>query len=324
MNLFFIILFVFLASASLVVTVVMLAAAMQTSPQARIRKRLGTLVANPMASQRELRALLKDSSYSEIPWLQNTLTRMDFVRRIAMLLERANLDVTPGVFILLSVSVGIAIMVLLSIFGWDFFLSLLSGLATATIPYVYASFLSRRRLRRFLEQLPNGLDLISQGLKAGMGLTQAMVFVAKEMPDPMGTEFSVFMEEMKLGLPLNDALKGLQNRMPLAEVRLLGTAMLVQKEIGGSLAELLTKLADVVRDRFRIERQIKTLTAQNRMSVWVVASLPPAVAAFVSVVDPRSMQAAWHSPVGRTMLLAACGVEILGILVFRKLVRVHI
>jgi tight adherence protein B len=112
--------------------------------------------------------------------------------------------------------------------------------------------------------------------------------------------------------------------MPLPEVRLLGTAMLVQKEIGGSLAELLTKLADVIRDRFRIERQIKTLTAQNRMSVWVVASLPPAIAAFVSAVDPRSMQAAWHSPVGRMMLLSACGIEVLGILVFRKLVRVHI
>ncbi|HTM09363.1 MAG TPA: type II secretion system F family protein [Verrucomicrobiae bacterium] len=324
MSLFFIIPFVFLATASVVVTVILLVAAMQTSPQARIRKRLGTLIANPTASQRELRALLKDSSYSEIPWLQNTLTRTDFVRRVAVVLERANLDITPAVFILMSVSVGVAIMVLMSVFGWDFFASLLSGLAAATIPYAYASFLSRRRLRRFLEQLPNGLDLISQGLKAGMGLTQAMVFVAKEVPDPMGTEFSIFMEEMKLGLPLNDALKGLQNRMPLAEVRLLGTAMLVQKEIGGSLAELLTKLSDVVRDRFRIERQIKTLTAQNRLSIWVMSLLPPAVAGFVSAIDPKSMNAAWHSPVGKAMLLIACGFEIVGILTFRKLARVHI
>jgi tight adherence protein B len=324
MSLFIIILFVFLASASLVLTGVLLATAMQTSPQARIRKRLGTLVAHPTASQKELRALLKDSSYSEIPWLQNTLTRMDFVRRAAVLLERANFDVSPAVFILLSVCFGIAVMVLMAIFGWDFFFSLLCGFVATAIPYGYASFLSRRRMRRFLEQLPNALDLISQGLKAGMGLTQAMLFVAKEMADPMGTEFSVFMEEMKLGLPLSDALKGLQNRMPIPEVRLLGTAMLVQKEIGGSLAELLTKLADVVRDRFRIERQIKTLTAQNRLSVWVMASLPPAIAVFVSVVDPKSMNAAWHNPVGRAMLLIACGIEIVGILAFRKLMRVHI
>jgi tight adherence protein B len=324
MSLFLIIIFVFLASASLVVTVMFLAMAFQTSPQARIRKRLGTLVENPMASQKELRDLLKDSSYSDIPWLQRILPKLNLARRVAVLLERANLDVTPAVFILLSASVGIAVIVLLAIFGCDFFFSLLIGLVSTTIPYTYATYLSRKRMRRFLEQLPNGLDLISQGLKAGMGLSQALVFVAKEMPDPMGTEFSVFMEEMKLGLPLNDALKGLQNRMPLPEVRLLGTAMLVQKEIGGSLAELLTKLADVVRDRFRIERQIKTLTAQNRMSVWVVSSLPPVIAAFVFFIDPNSMNATWHNPVGRTMLLAACGIELLGIFVFRKLVRVRI
>jgi tight adherence protein B len=324
MSLLLIIIFVFLAIASLVVTVIFLATAMQTSPQALIRKRLDTLVAHPTASQRELRALLKDSSYSDIPWLQNTLAHANLTRKVAVLLERANLDITPAVFILMSITAGVAVMVLLAIFGWDFFLSLLGGLGGAAIPYTYASFLSRRRMRRFLEQLPNGLDLISQGLKAGMGLTQAMVFVAKEMPDPMGTEFSVFMEEMKLGLPLNDALKGLQNRMPLPEVRLLGTAMLVQKEIGGSLAELLTKLADVVRDRFRIERQIKTLTAQNRASVWVVSSLPPLIALFVSIMDPKGMTATWNNPVGRTMLLAACAIEILGILIFRKLIRVRI
>jgi len=324
MSLLVIIIFVFLASASLVVTLVFLATAMQTSPQARIRQRLGTLVAHPTASQAELRALLKDSSYSDIPWLQTILPKVDLARKVAVLLERANMDVTPAVFILMSVAAGVAVVVLLSIFGWDVFLSLIMGLLAAITPYGYASFLSRKRMRRFLEQLPDGLDLISQGLKAGMGLSQALVFVAKEMPDPMGTEFSVFMEEMKLGLPLNDALRGVQNRMPLPEVRLLGTAMLVQKEIGGSLAELLTKLADVIRDRFRIERQIKTLTAQNRMSVWVISSLPPAVAAFVAVVDPQSMQAAWQSPVGRTMLLTACGIEMLGILVFRKLIRVRI
>lgn len=324
MNLFFIIIFVFLASASVVVTVIFLATAMQTSPQARIRQRLGALVANPTASQRELRDLLKDSSYSDIPWLEKMLPRMDLARRVVVLLERANLDITPALFILMSVSVAIAVIVLFSIFGWGFFFSLLSGLAAATIPYGYLSFLSRRRMRRFLEQLPNGLDLISQGLKAGMGLTQALVFVAKEMTDPMGTEFSVFMEEMKLGLPLNDALKGLQSRMPLPEVRLLGTAMLVQKEIGGSLAELLTKLADVVRDRFRMERQIKALTAQNRLSVWIISSLPPGVAIFIYSIDPKSMTDAWHNPVGKAMLLIACGMEIMGILAFRKLARVHI
>src|SRR5262249_8268325 len=158
--------FVFLACASLVVTAILLFTAMQTSPQARIRKRLGTLVDNPAASQRELRDLLKDSSYSDIPWLQNILPNIDLARKVAVLLERANMDMPPSVFILMSVSAGVAVVVLLAVFGWDFFLALLAGLAAAAMPYGYASFLSRKRMRRFLEQLPNGLDLISQGLKA--------------------------------------------------------------------------------------------------------------------------------------------------------------
>src|SRR5262249_2476136 len=124
MSLFFIIIFVFLASASLVVTVIFLATAVQTSPQARIRKRLGRLVTNPTASQTELRALLKDSSYSDIPWLQQTLPQMDLARRVAVLLERANLDITPALFILMSLTIGVAAIVLLSVFGSDFFIAL--------------------------------------------------------------------------------------------------------------------------------------------------------------------------------------------------------
>ena len=117
-------------------------------------------------------------------------------------------------------------------------------------PYIYLQFVIWKRLRKFLEQFPDGLDMISQSLQAGLGLTQAMVFVAKEMPDPLGTEFSVFIEEVNLGLPLAEALKKFEERMNLPEVRLFNTALMVQREVGGSLAELLTKLSNIIRDRF--------------------------------------------------------------------------
>src|SRR5207253_10668745 len=140
-------------------------------------------------------------------------------------------------------------------------------------PYMYLKFITWKRLRKFLEQFPDGLDMISQSLQAGLGLTQSMLFVAKEMPDPMGTEFSVFIEEVNLGLPLGDALKKFEERMNLPEVRLFNTALMVQREVGGSLAELLNKLADIIRDRFRIERLIKSLTSQICMSVKIVCSI---------------------------------------------------
>jgi tight adherence protein B len=191
-------------------------------------------------------------------------------------------------------------------------------------PYFYLKFITWKRMRRFLEQMPDGLDMMSQSLQAGLGLTQAMVFVAKEMPDPLGTEFSVFIEEVNLGLPLADALKKLEERMALPEVKLFSTALMVQREVGGSLAELLNKLAEIIRDRFRIERLIKSLTGQNRMSAWTVCSIPPFLAVFMFIREPEMMNDMLNDPMGRGMLAGALFLEILGIIVFRKLIKVHI
>jgi tight adherence protein B len=215
-------------------------------------------------------------------------------------------------------------MFLLLVIGQPFFLALLFGAVAALGPYSYLKYITWKRLRMFLEQMPDGLDMISQSLQAGLGLTQAMVFVSKEMPDPMGTEFSVFIEEVNLGLPLADALKKFEERMSLPEVRLFNTALLVQREVGGSLAELLNKLADIIRDRFRIERLIKSLTAQNRMSAWVVCAVPPFLAVFMFIREREMMDMMMSDPVGRGMLAAALVLEIVGILVFRKLIKIHI
>jgi tight adherence protein B len=325
MNLLLITLFSFLAATSLVIMIAMLITAVESTPQARIRRRLLAIGRNPSASGAEIQSLLKGPTYSQIPWLNVLLTRQTFVHSIDTLLERANVDMNVGVFVLLSLfSGGIVFLVMTILFNQGFFLSVIAGGLALITPYSYINYLCHKRLRRFLEQMPDGLDMVSQGLQAGLGLTQALVFVAKEMPDPMGTEFSVLMEEVNLGLPLVDALKNLQRRMPLPEVRLLSIALVVQREVGGSLAELLTKLADVIRDRFRIERQIKTLTAQNRLTAWVVCSIPPLVTVFMFTMDPQTMNEFWLTSVGKGMLFTALTLELLGILVFRKIIRIHI
>jgi len=324
MSIFLITLFSFLAATSLIVVIVLLVTAVQTSPQARIRKRLTAIGRNPYASQAEVQSLLKGTLYSDLPWLNDLLTRLNFVRGLSILLERANVDISVGLFLLISLFSGGIILFVLSVLGQPFPVVLLGALGAGAGPYFYVSYLTWKRLRRFLEQMPDALDMVSQGLQAGLGLTQALIFVAKEMPDPIGTEFSVFMEELNLGLPLGDALKGFQERIPLGELRLFSVAMLVQREVGGALAELLNKLSDVIRDRFRIERQIKTLTAQNRMSAWVVCSLPPLLAVFMFSMDPVLMKEMWSDPVGRTMYLTALGFEAVGIVAFRKLIQIHI
>jgi tight adherence protein B len=276
------------------------------------------------ASRSEIQGLLKSSVYSDVPWLNEILSRIQFAKRMDLLLERANLDMSLPLFLLCSVVAGVVAFFLMIVIGQTFFTAVLIGIITLFCPYLYVKYITWKRMRRFLEQMPDGLDMISQSLQAGLGLTQAMVFVAREMPDPLGTEFSVFIEEVNLGLPLADALKKFEERMSLSEVRLFNTALLVQREVGGSLAELLNKLADIIRDRFRIERLIKSLTGQNRMSAWVVCSIPPFLAVFLFIRERQMMNDMLSDPTGRLMLGAALVFEILGILVFRKLIKVHI
>jgi len=323
MSLFLVTLFSFLAATSLIIMIVMLGMAVQTSPQARIRKRLLAVGSNPYATRAEVQSLLKGTIYSQIPWLDGFLRQFNISRAVDLLLERANIDFSVSVFLLFSVFSGVIVFFVVTLFSQPLVVGLVAGAIAAFVPYLYVKYLCVKRLRRFLEQMPDSLDMISQGLQAGLGLTQALVYTAKEMPDPIGTEFSVFMEEINLGLPLPEAMKNFQEKIPLQEVSLLSTAMLVQREIGGSLADLLHKLGEVIRERFRIERQLKTLTAQNRLSAYVVCSMPPLLTAFMFATGPDMMNQMIGDPLGRMMLIGAVIFEIVGIIVFRKLIRIR-
>ncbi len=324
MNLFLITIFCFLAAVSLVVILFLLPMAVQDTPQARIRRRLTAVGRMAHASRADIQNLLKTSVYSEVPAVNAILAKIPIVQQVELLLERANLDMTPAVFLLCCGASGGVTMVLAGLLGQSSWTILITGVIACFCPYAYLKFITWRRLRRFLEQMPDSLDMISQSLQAGLGLTPAMDFVAKEMPDPLGTEFSVFIEEVNLGLPLGDALKKLEARINLPEVRLFNTALMVQREVGGSLGELLGRLADIIRDRFRIERLIKSLTAQNRMSAWTVCAIPPFLAVFMFIREPQMMNEMMGEVMGRMLLAAALVLEVLGIVTFRKLIKIHI
>jgi len=324
MSLLLISIFAFLAAVSLVVILFLLPMAVQDTAQARIKRRLTAIGKLDYASKAEIQSLLKTSLYSEIPWLNEIMGKQRFIQRIDLLLERANIDMTPGLFLLCSIGAAGVTFVLCNLLGQPTPVMIIFSLIASVCPYGYVKYIIWKRLRKFLEQFPDGLDMIAQSLQAGLGLTQAMVFVAKEMPDPLGTEFSVFIEEVNLGLPLVDALRKFEERMDLPEVRLFNTALMVQREVGGSLAELLNKLSSIIRDRFRIERLIKSLTAQNRVSAWTVCSVPPLLAVFMFIREPEMMAKTMAHPVGRMMFMVALVLEIIGILVFRKIIKIHI
>jgi len=322
MTIFLLAILAFLALSSLFIAIILLTQAAESSPPTRIRKRISTLSSSSTGATAPL---LKDAFYSEIPSFHRVLSDIPSAKNLDLLLDRANLNIGVGLFILLSLSTAaIAVAILIAIFNQSIGLSVFGAVLTALGPYVYVKYLARKRMRKFLEQLPDGLDIMAQGLKAGLGLSQAQAYVAREMPDPIGTEFAVFMEELNLGLPIGEALKNFMERLPLPEMRLFSTALSVQREVGGSLAELLNNLADVIRERFRVEREINSLTAQNRMAAWVVCSLPPVLFAGMYTIDPKMMSEVAASDIGWFMFMTALILEITGIFAFRRLLRLHI
>jgi tight adherence protein B len=322
MTIFLLAILAFLALSSLFIAIILLTQVAESSPQTRVRKRISTLGSSYTGATAPL---LKDALYSEIPSFHRFLSGIQSAKNLDLLLDRANLNIGVGLFILLSLSTAaIAVAILIAVFNQSIGLSVFGAVLTALGPYVYVKYLARKRMRKFLEQLPDGLDIMAQGLKAGLGLSQAQAYVAREMPDPIGTEFAVFMEELNLGLPIGEALKNFLERLPLPEMRLFSTALSVQREVGGSLAELLNNLADVIRERFRVEREINSLTAQNRMAAWVVCSLPPVLFAGMYTINPKMMNEVAASDIGWFMFMTAMILEITGILAFRRLLRLHI
>jgi Flp pilus assembly protein TadB len=181
----------------------------------------------------------------------------------------------------------------------------------------------RRRLEQFESQLPRALDLLSRALRAGHGFTTALALVAEELPDPLRTEFRITYEQHNYGMPLPAALKDFVTRVPLLDARFLVTAVLTQRETGGNLAEVLDNLASVMRDRMRVRRQVQVLTAQGRLTGWVLGAFPLVLSATMWLWSPAQMTAMLEDPLGVRLLATAGVLELIGIVVIQRIVTVE-
>jgi tight adherence protein B len=198
------------------------------------------------------------------------------------------------------------------------------GLAAASIPFVHVFWTRRKRFDSFLEQLPDALELMSRALQAGHAFSESLQMIASEMPDPIATEFRKTYEEQNLGLSLKLALENLTHRMPLLDLRLCVTAVLIQRETGGNLAEILEKVAYTIRERFRIMGDLKTLTTSSRMSAWLLCGLPIFIAIVVTVIDPEYMSILWMDQRGHYLIALAMGLQVTGMLIIRKILNIKI
>jgi tight adherence protein B len=240
------------------------------------------------------------------------------------MLDQADLHITPSRLIMFSGMAGMLAALAAAVVSISILLILAAALVAASIPFIHVWWMRKKRFDRFLEHLPDALDLMSRALSAGHGFAEAMHMVSAEMPEPIATEFRKTYEEQNLGLSLKLALENLVDRIPLLDLRMCITAVLIQRETGGNLAEILEKVAYTIRERFRIMGDLKTLTTSSRMSAWLLCGLPIGVTLVITAMNPEYMAILWNDYRGHYLIMAALFLQITGMLIVRKILRIKI
>jgi tight adherence protein B len=287
-----------------------------------LRRRLATVIGTTDGTLRT--GVLKDRRLSTIGALNTFLSRFGIVTALARMISRAGLRKRAGEVVLYVALAACGAFLLVALVTDNLLLGFAVGALGAIAPLVVIRRIGRRRAMLFAEQLPDGLDLVRAALQSGHGLMSALAVVADEFPDPIAEEFRNVTEEVRLGLPLRDALDKLADRVDNPDVPLLQTGILVAQEIGGNLAEVLDNIGYTIRERYRVQREIRVLTAQGRLSGGVLTAMPFIAALGMSIFNPGYYTPLLHSESGHYMLAYAAVSLMLGHLVVRRLVKVKV
>lgn len=245
------------------------------------------------------------------------------LRYLAVQIERADMDLPPGRLLGMAAGAGIAGALLLAWASPLWVVTVPLGLAAGWLPIAFVRFRAERRARKFEEQFPEAIELIARALRAGHAMTTGLALVAEELPDPVGGEFRLVYDRQNFGMSMPDALRQFAERVPLLDARFFVTAVLTQRESGGNLAEILDNLGDVIRQRFRVKRQIRVVTAHARLTGLVLVLMPVVIALGMVVIAPDHILTLVRDPLGMQMAMAAIGLWVLGYFAIRKLTNVE-
>jgi tight adherence protein B len=309
-----------------VIALVLVAIGSRASEQAKqVHATLDSALATDRQEDREaLINLRKNELFSTIPWLNRRLNQLELAPRLQALLYQADLKWSTG-GLLAGCGLCFAVPAYLAYLRLDSVLMALPvGLLMGSAPFLFVLYKRNKRLNLFQKGLPEALDLMVSALRAGHSLVAAIGSVARECADPIGCEFRACFEEQNYGLELKTALDNLINRVPLQDLRIFATAIMIQKESGGNLAEVLDKTAHVIRERFRLKRQVGVHTAQGRMTGWVLTLLPVILGIALYFVNPEMMSILWKNPLGIKLLWSASIMIVIGGLIIRHIVNMDV
>jgi len=243
---------------------------------------------------------------------------------LRLMFEQANVSMSVPNFLMICGGMAAMGMLLPTIAGFSVALGPLMALFLAFLPIVWLIIRRKRRLKAFAAQLPQALELIARALRAGHSLAAGFSLVAQEMSDPIGSEFSCTFEEQNLGKPLDAALEDLTKRIPNLDLKFFATAIILQRQTGGDLAEILDKIGHLVRERFKIWGQVQALTGEGRLSGVVLLALPPVLFAVVYRMNPDYLMLLFTDDLGKKMLVAGIVSQLFGALMIRKIVNIRV
>lgn len=268
--------------------------------------------------------IVRDEMLSALPMLNRIFLQWSWVGDLKKFSYQAGLTARPDKIFLLSGITGLVTSIVVGYVYGEPILSVVAGIMVAAMPLGVIALMRGRRLRRFETQFPDALDLLGRAVRAGHAFTTGLELIASECDEPISAEFRTTYEEQSLGLPLRDSLLNLTERVPLIDVRLFVIALLVQRDVGGNLAEILDELARVVRERFRIYGDVKTKSAQGKLTAAILVALPFAMAAVIGYVNPGYVRMLFDDPILRIVLMVALCLQGIGSMILWKIVHIEV
>ena len=293
-------------------------------PEARtIEKRLQALSA---ATDRSSQAhLVRERMLSGVPWMQRVLLTLPRVHRLDRFILQAGLDWTVSSVLLICSMLGVsAFFLLVSVAHQSTVVALAGGAFGVALPLFYLQYQRSRRLSRMERQLPEALDLVTRALRAGHSFASGVQMIGEEMADPIATEFRMVADEVNFGVSLQQALTNLSERVPLTNLRYFVVAVLIQRDSGGNLTEVLGNLSRLIRDRLKLLARVRVLSSEGRLSAWILGLMPFALAGLMNVFNPEFMSPLWKDPMGLVVVKYMLGLMAVGVLILRKIVKIRV
>jgi tight adherence protein B len=324
MSLFFLILLGFIVGAGGMIACVAGAAYLPGAlAERRLAQRLED-VSTPVELVADGETLVKRAKDGPLPAIDRIAGRTAAGMRLGRIIEQAGSRTSVSALLLTSAGVGLAVAFIARAFVSLWYVPMALGCIAACGPTAYLLYKRSARLKKFEEHFPEALDLLSRALRAGHALQTALGMAADELKEPVGPEFKKTFDQQNFGLPLRDALNQLTERVPILDVRFFVTAVLIQRDTGGNLSEILDNLAHVVRERFKIRRQVRVHTAHGRFTAFVLLALPAGLGVALSVLNPEQMQPLFHEHTGQMMLLFAIVLQAVGFVWIRQVIKIEV